>query len=345
MTNKTPPDYVLKAYEKLGPCEEIKLINMGLINNTWLIITKSRKYILQEVSAIFDTTIHDDAWAVCAHVAPQGLLVPRIIPDNNNNLFLSYSGKIFRALEYISGGSFHKIQNLTMAEQAGIIIGKFHASLVNFNYEYLSKRRQAGDFNFHATNLKQALEKNTQHEYYSRINKIALDMLENMTLLALNFSSTKRHIHGDPKISNIIFDTNYHACALIDFDTLNNSGWSLEIADALRSWCNPNEEDILEAYVDLEIAQSALAGYGETIAGRWTEQEHDELIIAMQAITLCLSMRYLADVVNESYWAYDSTRFVRPADHNLLRAQAMFNLFQDFKAKKSELKTLIKRYL
>ena len=343
--NQMPPKEILDAYKNLGIVQEINNINIGLINKTWLIKTRDQEYILQEVSPIFDVTIHDDAWAVCSFIAPQGLTVPKLISTDDNKLYYNLDNKIFRALKYINGQSYHKIINLTMAEQSGLILGKFHKALLNFNYNYRSQRRQAGDFVFHANNLKQAIQEQNHHEYYARAYNLATNMINNMHNLIQNQTVTSRHIHGDPKISNILFDNNYHALALVDFDTLNKGGWSLEIADALRSWCNPNQEDILEAHVDLEIAKNALAGYGEIMKGLWSAQERVELINNMQAITLCLAMRYLTDVFYEKYWAYDTARFVRPADHNILRAQAMYNLYEDFVSKKSEIANLINKYL
>jgi Ser/Thr protein kinase RdoA (MazF antagonist) len=339
--NKEPPLHVLEAYEHLGQPENITVINMGLINKTWLINTQKQAYILQEVSHIFDLTIHDDAWAVCQHISRKNLPAPMIEPTQNNCLYFIFENRVFRALTYLKGQSFHQIINLTMAEQAGTIVGRFHQALVGFNYDYRSKRRQAGDFVSHINNLAQSLQNNLDHEYFPKVNLLGASMINNMTSLINNLTTTSRHIHGDPKISNILFDSNYNALALVDFDTLNKSGWSLEIADALRSWCNPNKEDVLEAYVDLEIARQALGGYGEIMKGSWSAQERAELVINMQAITLCLAMRYLSDVFYEKYWAYDATRYARAADHNLIRAQAMYNLYKDFARKKLDIAQII----
>lgn len=340
-----PPSEIFEAYEHLGACTHLNLIDIGLINKTWLVQTADTKYILQEVSPIFDVSIHDDALAVCEHVKAQGLVVPAIIPERSGGLYVKFEGRIFRALSYINGQSFHKINNLKMAEQAGLIIGKFHRALCDFNYDYRSKRRQAGDFAFHAGNLRRALEEHSEHKYFRTVEPLAKVMLNSMTSLTNRHSTTPRHIHGDPKISNIMFDEHYSALALVDFDTLNKGGWALEMGDAFRSWCNPNQEDVLDAFVDLSIAEAALVGYGEIMKGRFSAQEHHELVINMQAITLCLAMRYLTDIFYEKYWAYDANRFARPADHHWLRAQAMFALYEDFARKRSKISELIKKYL
>jgi len=53
-----------------------------------------------------------------------------------------------------------------------------------------------------------------------------------------------------------------------------------------------------------------------------------------------LATRYLSDVINENYFAFDENRFSRAAEHNLLRAQSMFNLFHEFKKCAHELKPM-----
>ena len=207
--NPKPPSEVFEAYEHLGEPLKITLIDMGLINKTWLIQTAHSPYILQEVSKIFDLTIHDDSYAVCEHISRKNMLAPAIIPDHKNYLYFIFQDRIFRALVYLKGQSFHKILNLTMAEQAGMIIGQFHRALINFNYDYRSKRRQAGDFAFHMNNLSESLKLNIQHEYFSKVQPLAILILNNMENLIRNLTTTTRHIHGDPKISNILFDENY----------------------------------------------------------------------------------------------------------------------------------------
>jgi Ser/Thr protein kinase RdoA (MazF antagonist) len=341
--NNKPDDFIFNYYSHLGEINNITNINNGLINKTWLIETKYKKYILQKVSAIFDTTIHDDAWAVSNHLSAYGLKVPFIIRDNNNNLYINYKNEIYRALEFIEGHSYNKINNNIMAYQAGTMLGLFHKYLMDFNYEYKSKRRQ--DFAFHAHNLSENLKIYHSHEYYIKVKNIAQHMLSKIHSISADFKATPRHIHGDPKISNILFDNNSCAIALIDFDTLNKSGWSLELGDALRSWANPCEEDDLFSHVDLDIAAQALKGYGEIMKSSWSKQERAELLITMRGITLNLAIRYLSDVLSENYFAYDPTRYKRACDHNWQRAQAMYALYEEFERKKYELREIINNFL
>jgi Ser/Thr protein kinase RdoA (MazF antagonist) len=335
----------LKSYQNLGSPIDIKPVIIGQINKTYLVTTMDRLFIFQELSPIFETTVMDDAWAVASHLEQHELLAPTLLHTDDGTLFVRLNNRVFRALKYIEGKSVKAVTSHKMARSAGVALGKFHLALADFNYEYHSKRRHGGDYLFHKENLQAALNKHAAHDYFSRIEPLAHIMLESIEQLTDGLVTTKRHSHGDPKISNLIFNDDDKALCMVDFDTLGQTGWSLEVADALRSWCNPYPEDVLEAHVDLVIAEHALAGYGSIMRGHFTEQEALELVTHTKAITLCLAMRYAADTLNECYFMHDQNRFSRPAEHNWLKTQAMYGLFVDFSKKSPTLKSLINEFV
>lgn len=329
---------VIEAYSHLGTIKKIEAIEKGLLNKTFLVTTDCSYYIFQELSPVFDEGIHYDSEAVCFELSRLGIQCPTILPDRFGSLFYRYEGKIFRALTYIKSESFHAITSPRMAYEAGRVVGQFHCGLKDFSYTYRSTRRHKGDYPFHVENLKAALLRHREHDFYAPASRFAEKMMYDMKDLS-QVHATPRHAHGDPKISNILFDGEQGLC-LIDFDTLGLSGWSLEMADALRSWANPRAEDIRDANVDLEISEHALQGYSASMGGQWLNAEKEELILHTQAVSLCLAIRYLTDVLNENYFAFDTRRFSRAAEHHWLRAEAMYNLFQDFVAKEHILRKM-----
>src|SRR5690606_10395440 len=128
-----------------------------------------------------------------------------IYKTSTNELFHISNGRIFRALTHIKGSSFHVI-NEEMARSAGFILGNFHRALMGFNYDYQSKRRHGGDYAFHQSQLLQALNRHKHHEYFMRVLLFSEVMIPEIERLSSNLNTTKRHVHGDPKISNILFD-------------------------------------------------------------------------------------------------------------------------------------------
>lgn len=335
------PETVYGAYAHLGAPASVSPITMGLINKTYLVTTTLYRYVLQEVAPIFDTTVNDDSDAVAHHLAARGIEVPSIYRTNEDSLFVACDRKIYRALKFIDGKSSHTITSSTMASSAGRCLGEFHRALVDFSYTYKNRRRHGGDYAFHRHNLVLALQEHSHHDYVLQVRDFAEILLKDLDRVVAGLNITPRHVHGDPKISNLMFDHHDQAICLVDFDTLGNSGWSLEMGDALRSWANPHKEDVPECGVDLSIAELALTGYGSIMKGLLERDEAFSIGTHAQAISLCLSIRYLTDVLNESYWAYDRERFSRPAEHNLLRARAMHNLFLDFYRKREILQSLL----
>jgi Ser/Thr protein kinase RdoA (MazF antagonist) len=218
-------------------------------------------------------------------------------------------------------------------------------AMLDFEHDYRSRRRHCGDYDFHKANLLAALDEHGGHDFFAQVKPLALDMVAAIEILMRGLTTTPRHVHGDPKASNILFNDDKEAICLVDFDTLSKAGWSLEMADALRSWCNPYPEDVLDAHVDLARAEAALKGYGTIMRGTISRKETDELIKHTQAVSLCLAIRYLTDVLNESYFRYDSTRFNRAAEHQWLKAQAMYQLFMDFGRKEAHVSAMTKDLL
>ncbi len=339
------PKEVLQAYAHLGEIIDIVPITMGLINKTFLVKTNNNSYILQQVSNIFSEQVNDDFYHVASYLESKNVLAPQILLTNNNKLFVNFENSIFRAQTYIKGACFNKITSENMAFNAGMVLGKFHFALKDFNYEYKNRRRAASDYAFHKNNLELALLKHTNHDYYRQSFELAQKMIIQIDILLPLINLTKRHVHGDPKISNVLFDEADNGLCLVDFDTLSDFGWSAELGDALRSWSNPKLEDELDAYCDLELVSASLNGYASFMKGQLTQCEQQQILLNTKGITLCLAMRYLSDVLNENYFSYDTLKFSRAAQHNWLRANAMYELFCDMQKKSADISQLINAVL
>lgn len=331
----------LSFYQGLGQPVSIDAIDIGLINKTYKVATNKCKFILQELSPIFDPCVNEDSYRVSNYLEGFGIICPSIIKSDKKDLYVAIDNRIFRALSYIEGRSFHTINSYCMAQTAGEVLGSFHHSLIDFNYIYSSQRNHGGAYGFHTQKLKDTLNKHKDHNFFPQVEHLASRWLGEISTLTATLTTTKRHTHGDPKISNILFDHQERALCLIDFDTLGYNGWSLELGDAMRSWANPNKEDVLDSYVDLSIIEHMLMGYAKTIDDNFTIKECGELLLHCQAITLCLAIRYLSDTLAENYFSYDDTRFSRASEHNIIRAQSMYNLYRDFFIKKNSIKEMI----
>ena len=127
-------------------------------------------------------------------------------------------------------------------------------------------------------------------------------------------------MHGDPKISNLLFAADGRGLCLVDLDTLAHGPLVPELGDAFRSWCNPGPEDAPEAAFSLSLFAAALEGYAEHARAFITDEEAASIVDGTIMIYLELAARFAADALNEAYFGWSPERFASRGDHNLARA-------------------------
>jgi Ser/Thr protein kinase RdoA (MazF antagonist) len=338
--NELLPKPVLDAYAHILEPDNITYLGSGNINKTYLLSADNKKLVIQKLSVIYRLEVIEDAIAVAAYLENKNIRAPHMIKNRFGDFIFSCEGENYRAMNFINGHSFDAISSRNMADQAGKVLGEFHRALLDFSYDYRFTRMHGGEYAFHSQELREALARHAEHDYFKAVVTLAEAMLVAMQQFLNGLVLRPHHVHGDPKISNILFDSEENAICLVDFDTLRKSGWAQELGDALRSWCNKRAEDDLNASVDLEIAELSLHAYGQVMHGLISRDEVSDIVEHAKAITLCLAIRFLTDVLNESYFNYDHKRFSRAADHHIVRAEAMFRLFKDFSNKEAQLKTM-----
>ena len=130
------------------------------------------------------------------------------------------------------------------------------------------------------------------------------------------------------------------ALALIDFDTLGRHGLDAELGDAFRSWCNPAGEDTVSPEFDLEIFEASLAGYFGA-SRTTTAEERASLVGGMGRITLELAARFLTDVVEDRYFAWNPALAPGRGAHNLIRGEGQLALARQVVERRAELEGIV----
>jgi Ser/Thr protein kinase RdoA (MazF antagonist) len=152
----------------------------------------------------------------------------------------------------------------------------------------------------------------------------------------------RRIIHGDLKISNVLFDNAVErAVCLIDLDTLASGTIAVELGDALRSWCNPQGEETADAHVNVPIFAAAIDGYAEGAPGLLVPAEVESLVPGFETVALTLAARFCSDALEESYFAWDPERFGSQCEHNLARARSQLALADSVRRQRAELSRLV----
>jgi len=340
------PASVLARYRHLRGRPHRRL-GHGLINSTWLVDGLEGKVVLQRLHPVFAGTVNEDIAAVTAHLAAKGLVTPRLVPTDDGALWVDGDeGRPWRALSHVEGESFDRVESAPQAREAARLVARFHLALADFAYEYRHVRAGVHDTPKHLANLRAALEEHPTHRLFPEVEPLARRILAEGERRADFSRLPLRHVHGDLKISNLMFRDGKAVC-LIDLDTLGRMVWPFELGDALRSWCNRQGEDVALAAVDREVFQAALEGYGEVARGSGLLSREEALACVDGLANICLelSARFLGDALQERYFGYDASRFPARGEHNLLRARGQFALFESVQRDRAALERIARNAL
>ena len=325
-------EQVLGAYGLRA--ESLEYVNHGLINRTWRVRGENgASYALQRLSPILGPEIHEDIEAVTAHIAAggRGIATPRLVRSSGGGLYVQRDDGVWRLLTWLEGKFHNRLESAGQAAQAGALLARFHMVLADFDRPFASKREPIHEPQRRIRALEQALAEHRDHRWYAEAESLQRRTLELLSQLPTLPETPLRVAHGDPKINNMLFSAEGEGLAMVDLDSLGRLSLPYELGDAFRSWCNPVGEDSEDTEFSVELFEAARSGYLD-VATFITEDERSCLVDATLWITLELTTRFTADILNDRYFGWDPERFASRAEHNLLRARGQLRLAESLMA-------------
>lgn len=341
MQDSTPRPSILKAFGLAGG--RLTALHSGLINASWHVGAPGGEgFVLQRVNPMFPAAINDDIDAVTRHLQARGLCTPLVVPTAEGTTALVTSGEVWRVLTYVPGISRDTLENAHQAREAGALLGRFHRGVSDLQHTFANPRLGVHDTAAHLGKLNRALQSHKDHPRYGEIAPLADRILKLAADLPILPLARERIVHGDPKISNFIFDPDTgEAIALVDLDTVASMPVILELGDAFRSWCNPLGEDCRKTEFSVPIFEAALSGYAREARDLLTDEEWAALPAATLTIALELAARFAADALIESYFGWDSSRFRSASEHNQLRATGQQSLAESVRTQWKTLESAV----
>ena len=301
-------------------------LQLGLINGTWRVETMAgERYILQRLHPSFPPEVNLNLESVTAWLRRKGRLAPCLERTRRAALWHTAEGVVWRLMSFIEGDCFHALPSREYALTAGRMLGDFHAALLDFDEPLPWQRLPVHEPARHRAFLLETLATRTAHAHFGAVQALAMELFAALDALPPIEETQPRLLHGDPKLSNLLFGPSAEARCLVDLDTLVRASLPFEIGDALRSWCNPLAEDAPEGQFDFDLFEAALAGYAEASRSWLLADEARQFVTATETIFIELAMRFAADTLNEAYFGWDPQRFASRAEHNLLRARNQWN--------------------
>ena len=331
---------ILKKFP-IGNPLGVKPLGSGLINTTYKVITERDIFVLQKLHPVFDERVVEDAWVISEHVLRKGVPTPRFIRTKDGELCYKEEGKFWRMMTYIEGRSFERVPEAKYAFQAGKLVGELHRALRDLDYKFKFIFEGFHDTPRILNELVLIAEGEKDKAKHEGVRENLDFLKETLPPLFLSSSLPQRIIHGDLKISNIMFSPKGKAVGIIDLDTLMHSTLPVELGDAFRSWCTV-EEGGSEACFDTAIFEAGMRGYHSS--GFKIQPEEKEYIVqGIKLITLELAARFLKDFFEDAYFNWDAKRYSSRAEHNLARTKRQIAIYKDICGKEDEIENIVKK--
>lgn len=350
-----PPE-VRAAYGLAADDASDEIVHLSsLINRTYLVrgdLGQGRQQlVVQRLHHVFAANVHVDIEAVTRHLELRGLETPRILRNKQGELFTleertPEAPGVWRAISYIEGVTVHRSSDPVQLGSAAELLGRFHGALFDLEHEFVHVR-PLHDTAQHLRKLRAALD-SERGQQDAEARELGSAILEQARGIRVDFSEFPRRVlHGDPKLSNLLFQPldPLRARCMIDLDTLGRGFLAYELGDALRSWINRAGEDQLEADLDLAALRAILTGYARACPRELPSAEIGSGIDGLETVSLELASRFAADAILDSYFGWDATRFPSRRAHNLVRARGQFSLARCVRERGPELREAARQAL
>lgn len=330
-------NYIIAQFLPDVNIQNITPLGNGLIHQTFLVETIGKSYVLQHIN---DSIFEKPEVLVSNHLKVNEnlklnnykLALAEPIKTIDGQLVFEIEKQFWRVTEFINGSmTYQKVLSPEMAYNASEALSYFHYCINSGDKVQLEEsipgftnfEKRFDDFsqgtkkNKPSNRLKNCLEELIFLQKYMHLGKLWIDLIHN--------GMPNKIIHADPKISNILFDSNQKAIAIIDLDTVLSGPILYDFGDMIRSFTNRLAEDDISTNdnFDPEIYHAVKEGFLKHSKDILTNLELEHLDYAAKIVVHVQALRFLLDYLKGDIY-YD----VSYEDQNLNRAKNQINLLK-----------------
>jgi Ser/Thr protein kinase RdoA (MazF antagonist) len=333
----------------------VEAFGSGLINNTWLVKTQNKRYILQRINEnVFKRpqAIDDNISAIDLYLKKKfaGYTFTSPVLSTKGKSLVKTNNGSFRLFEFIEGShSYTVIENPELAYEAAKQFGKFTKLLAGFDINQL--KITLPDFHnltLRHTQFTNAI-KNASSERLTKAKKIIdalhgyYDIVETFEAIKINSSFIKRVTHHDTKISNVLFDKNNKGICIIDLDTVMPGYFISDVGDMMRTYLSPAGEEETD-FSKIEVRESyfdgIVHGYLDEMHNELTPDEKRYFVYAGKFMIYMQALRFISDYLNNDIY-YGANYEL----HNFNRAENQLILLNILVVKEKKLSERVSAFI
>lgn len=313
----------------------------GHINQTYLIRTDKRRYILQRMNtSVFPDTasLMRNIELVTEFLRSQNQETLDIIRNKDGETYCQLENGAWRIYAFIENTvSYDLVPNGEVFKEAGQAFGRFQNSLALFDASQLTETIA----HFHDTpkrfeTFKQAVLEDTEDRvstcrseidwYMSRADQYPV-IMEGLA----DGSVPLRVTHNDTKLNNILMDAaTGKARAIIDLDTIMPGSMLFDFGDSIRfgaSTALEDEQDLDKVHFNPDLYHAYTQGFLGAVASKAVGRELALFPASCRIMTMECGMRFLTDYLQGDI--YFSTAY---SEHNLVRTHTQMRLVEEMEA-------------
>lgn len=348
--------YVFDQFQHHSKFYDFKELASGHINDTYLVITKSKPYfVLQRINhGVFKDVqgLINNKVTVSRHIQtklgqlPKEELERRVLrfvkAKDANAYYRDEAGNYWNLMFFIDDSlTFETVKDAEVAYEGGKLFGEFLNLTSDFDVTKLTEViPKFHDMSFRFAQFMSSIQSASKERLFKATASIdyVFELKEEMLILQKLKESGDikiRVTHNDTKISNALFTKDNKGLCVIDTDTVMPGIVHYDFGDAIRTICNTAAED--ETNLDLvefnaQYYKAYNKGFLERVKDSLSPLEIKYLPLGAKTMIFIMGLRFLTDYLNND--VYYKTQYL---EHNFDRAKNQFKLLQSLTAQYNDI--------